>query len=255
MIDIHTHLLNGVDDGSRDVIESLTSLKLAEEAGFTDIILTPHYIEGYYENDYTSTHPKIAELQQELYDNNILIKLHHGNEVYISENIGELIEKGVVSKLGDSKYLLFELPQRSRMLTLNNLVEDIKATGCIPVLAHPERYMFVQHNPNELLPLIEKGVLMQSNYGSILGQYGKEAQKALVKMLKNNMVHFLGTDTHRTGFIYGHFDKVEREFLKCISEEKFQELTTTNAEKILNNEPIEIEKPTAVKKKLFFAFA
>ena len=255
MIDIHTHLLNGVDDGSRDVIESLTSFKLAEEAGFTDIILTPHYIEGYYENDYTNTKPKIAELQQELYNNNILIKLHQGNEVYISENIGELIQNGVVSKLGKSNYLLFELPQKSRMLTLNNLIEDIKSVGCIPVLAHPERYMFVQHNPNELLPLIKQGVLMQSNYGSMLGQYGKEAQKTLIKMLKSNMVHFLGTDTHRTGFVYGHFYKVEREFLKYISEEKFEEITTLNAQKILDNETIEIEEPTAVKKKLFFAFA
>ena len=63
MIDIHTHLLNGVDDGSRDVIESLTSFKLAEEAGFTDIILTPHYIKDYYDNDYESTKPKIQELK------------------------------------------------------------------------------------------------------------------------------------------------------------------------------------------------
>ena len=150
--------------------------------------------------------------------------------------------------------MLFELPQKSKMLTLNQLVEDIKAAGCVPVLAHPERYLFVQHNPNELIPLIQKGVLMQSNYGSIIGQYGKETQKTLVKMLKSNMVHFLGSDTHRTGYIYGHFDRVEREFLKYISEEKFKELTTKNPRQILENNKIEISEPVAVKKKLF-AFA
>ena len=254
MIDIHTHLLNEVDDGSRDVIESLTSLKIAEEAGFTDIILTPHYIKGYYDNDYEFIKPKIEELKSKLYDNNILVKLHHGNEVYISEDIGELIKNRTVAKLARSRYLLFELPQKSKMLTLNQLVEDIKAAGCVPVLAHPERYLFVQHNPNELIPLIQKGVLMQSNYGSIIGQYGKEAQKTLVKMLKSNMVHFLGSDTHRTGYIYGHFDRVEREFLKYISEEKFKELTTKNPRQILENNKIEISEPVAVKKKLF-AFA
>lgn len=254
MIDIHTHLLNGVDDGSRDVIESLTSFKLAEEAGFTDIILTPHYIEGYYDNEYEIIKPKIQELKTKLYDNNILVKLHHGNEVYISEDIGELIKNGTVAKLAKSRYLLFELPQKSKMLTLNQLVEDIKAAGCVPVLAHPERYMFVQHNPNELLPLIQKGVLMQSNYGSIIGQYGKEAQKTIVKLLKGNMVHLLGSDTHRTGFIYGHFGRVEREFLKYISEDKFDELTTKNPMQILENNKIEIEEPVAVKRRLF-AFA
>lgn len=254
MIDIHTHLLNGVDDGSRDVIESLTSFKLAEEAGFTDIILTPHYIKDYYDNDYETIKPKIEELKSKLYDNNILIKLHHGNEVYISEDIGELIKNGTVAKLAKSRYILFELPQKSRLLTLNQLVEDIIAAGCVPVLAHPERYMFVQHNPNELLPLIKRGVLMQSNYGSIIGQYGKEAQKTLIKMLKNNMVHLLGSDTHRTGFIYGHFNKVEKEFLKYISEEKFEELTTKNPMDILENNKIEIEQP-ATKKRRLFAFA
>lgn len=251
MIDIHTHLLNNVDDGSRGVIESLTSFKLAEKAGFTDIILTPHYIDGYYDNDYESTKPKIQELKSKLYDNNILINLHQGNEVYISEKIGEWIENGVVSKLGKSRYLLFELPQKSRILILNKLVDDIIATGCIPVLAHPERYLFVQHDPNELIPLIEKGVLMQSNYGSIFGQYGKEAQKTLIKMLKNNMVHFLGSDTHRTGFVYGHFDKVEHEFLKVISEEKFKELNTENPMHILEDEDIMVERPMAIKKRFF----
>ena len=253
MIDIHCHLLNGVDDGSRDVIESLTSLKLAEEAGFTDIILTPHYIQDYYENDFETIKPQVKELQGKLYDNNVLVKLHQGNEVYISDDIGELIKNGVVSKLARSRYLLFELPQKSRILTLKNLVEDIKAAGCVPILAHPERYMFVQKNPNELIPLINQGVLMQSNYGSIIGQYGKEAQKTIVKMLKNNMVHLLGTDTHRSGFIYGHFGRVEREFLKYISEEKMLELTTTNAENILENNPIEIKEPTAVKRRLFLS--
>lgn len=95
---------------------------------------------------------------------------------------------------------------------------------------------------------------MQSNYGSIIGQYGKEAQKALIKMLKSNMVHLLGSDTHRTGFIYGHFGRVEREFLKYISEEKFEELTTKNPSQILEDNKIEIEEPTPVKRRLF-AFA
>ena len=253
MIDIHTHLLNGVDDGSRDFIESLTNLKLAEKAGFTDIILTPHYIENYYENDYESTNPKIQALKSKLYENNVLITLHQGNEVYISENIGDLIKRNVVSKLGKSKYLLFELPMKSRLLTLDNLIMDIKEAGCIPVLAHPERYVYVQQHPNEVARLISKGVLIQSNYGSIIGQYGKEANKTLIKLLRNNMVHFLGSDTHRNGHIYAHFDKIKKELLKHVSEEKLLELTTTNAMHILEDEPIEIEEPTLVKKRWLFA--
>ena len=253
MIDIHTHLLNNVDDGSRDVIESLTSLKLAEEAGFTDIILTPHYIEDYYENNIETIKPKIEELKSKLYDNNILIKLYQGNEVYISDNIGNLIKNNVVSRLARSRYILVELPQKNKLLTLDNLIVQIKTAGCVPVLAHPERYLFVQQHPNIIADLISKGVLMQCNYGSIIGQYGKEANKTIVKLLKNNMVHFLATDTHRQGFIYGHFYKVERELLKCIDNEKIKQLTTTNPRNIIENNSIEIEEPIFVRRKLFFA--
>ena len=252
MIDIHTHLLNNVDDGSRDIIETLTSLKLAEEAGFTDIILTPHYIEDYYENNVELIKPKVAEVQSKLYDNNILIKVHHGNEIYASENIGKLIRNNIVAKLGKSNYVLFELPQKSKLLILDNLIDQIQSAGCIPVMAHPERYLFVQENPNEVAKLIEKGVLMQCNYGSMIGQYGKEATKTLIRLLKGNMVHFLGTDTHRQGYVYGHFYKLEKEFLKYISEEQFRKLTTTNAQKILENEPIEV--PTPIYERKFLSF-
>ena len=251
MIDVHCHLLNEVDDGCRNAIESLTNIKLAEEAGFTDIILTPHYIENYYENDYTSIKPQVAELQAKVYDNNILVKLHQGNEVYISENIGEMIENNVVSKLARSRYVLFELPLKTKVLNLDNIISQIKTAGCVPILAHPERYTFIQKNPNEVAKIISKGVLIQSNYGSILGQYGKEAQKTIIKMLKNNMIHFLGTDTHRQGYIYGHFYRVEKEFLKYISEEKFEELTTTNPRNIIENNSIKIEEPKARRRWLF----
>ena len=254
MIDIHTHLLNNVDDGSRSVIESLTSLKMAADAGFTDIILTPHYIEGSYENNYELIEPKIEELRTKLEDNNIALNLYHGNEVYISERIGELIENGIVASLAGSRYLLFELPMNSKLLNLSNLIMQIKEAGAIPVLAHPERYRFVQENPDVLRELIAKGVLMQINYGSIIGQYGKSAQKTIITMLKWNMIHFLGTDTHRTGYIYAHFYNVRKEFLKFISREKFEMLTTKNARHILENSLFEIEKPGVIKKSGFTFF-
>ena len=254
MIDIQNHLLNNVDDGSRNAVESLMCLKMAAEAGFTDIILTPHYIDGSYENNFELIEPKIEELKTKIKDNNIAINVYHGNEVYISENIGELIKSGKAATLAGSKYFLFELPMNSRLLTLNNLIMQIKETGVIPVLAHPERYNFVQKNPDVLRDLISRGVLMQSNYGSIIGQYGKSAKKTIITMLQRNMVHFLGTDTHRSGHIYEHFYNVKKEFLKYISKEKFEELTTKNTKCVLEDKLFDVEEPTKVKKKGFFIF-
>ncbi|MBR2786200.1 MAG: hypothetical protein IKD76_01670 [Clostridia bacterium] len=255
MIDIHTHLLNNVDNGSVDIIETLTSLKLAEEAGFTDIILTPHYIEGYYENNYASIKHKIEELKQKLEDNSIKLNIHQGNEIYISKNIVDLIKSHTVSSLAGSKYVLVEYPQKVKLVDLEKILENLKEVGYTPVLAHPERYVFIQKNLRTVNTLISHGILMQANYGSILGQYGKEAQRTLIKMLKNNMVHVLATDTHRTGFVYGHFYKVEKEFLKYISRDKFEELTVTVPRNIIENKTIEVEQTKNNRKRLHFAFA
>lgn len=241
MIDIHCHLLNGVDDGCRNIIESLTNIKLAEEAGFTDIILTPHFIEKSYDNSYNDIKPKVEDLQEAVNKNQINIKLHQGNEAYFADNLAELIENNTIAKLAESKYVLFELPLRTKVLNAEDVIYKIKAAGYVPVLAHPERYAFIQKCPNEIKNFVAKGVLIQCNYGSVIGQYGKDAKKTLIKLLKQNLVHFLGTDTHRHGFIYGHFGRVEKEFLKYISKEKFKELCEINPQKILSNTSIEID--------------
>lgn len=252
MIDIHTHILNNVDDGARDSIESLTCLKLAEKAGFTDIILTPHYIENSFENGPSIIQPKIEELKSKVEDNQINIKLYIGNEVYVSDNMVERMENGEIATLAGSRYFLFELPLESKIIVLDTIISKIKEVGAIPVLAHPERYSFVQHNPNVLIELISKGTLMQCNYGSILGRYGKSAKRALVKMLKSNMVHFLGTDTHRSGSIYKDFEKVEKNFLKYINKRKFNELTIINPKCVLQDILFDIEEPVKTKQFKFF---
>ena len=94
------------------------------------------------------------------------------------------------------------MPFHQEPMDLYNVIYSMQENKLIPVLAHPERYLFVQKEPEIIYDLIEKGVLMQSNYGSILGQYGQKAQFILEKLLENNMVHFLGSDVHRPNTIY-----------------------------------------------------
>lgn len=246
MIDVHSHIVFGVDDGSKSIEQSLEILQEAKEAGFTDIILTPHYIENYYDHNAEQINEKIAELQK-LQD----VKLHPGNEIYITENIIELLEDKKAQSLANSRYVLFELPLNAESMSLNRVVYSILGEKKIPVLAHPERYPQVQKDPNMLIPLIDEGVIMQSNYGSIIGQYGKEAKNTIKKMLKNNMVHLLGSDVHRPETIYWNIEEAKEKISKLIGEDLLEELTTINPGKILNNELIEINEPTQVKKSWF----
>lgn len=163
MIDIHCHLLNGVDDGADDLESSLSALKLAEEVGFTDIILTPHYIKDYYDNSIENTKDKIKELKAEVFKNNILINLYQGNEIYICDDICDLLLAGVPSTLASSKYVLFELPLNNKLFNVTDTIRKLKQNGYRPILAHPERYLYIQENPNELMEYIRAGILLQSN--------------------------------------------------------------------------------------------
>lgn len=257
MIDIHSHILNNVDDGANSLSNTIDILTKAERAGFSDIILTPHYIENYYENTRNIIHEKIKALRQTLYRESIGITLHHGNEIFLTENTPRLIEELHVSTLANGRYVLFEVPFSSKMLNLEKIIYDLLDLGCIPVLAHPERYLFIQENPASIITLIKMGVLIQCNYGSFIGAYGKAAKNVAEILLENKLIHFLGTDTHRQGHIYENINQILKRLENISGDQKYiNELTTINPGKIISDEDIYIECPDKLreKKKVFFFF-
>ena len=184
MIDFHTHILPQIDDGSKSVEETFKLLKEAENAGFKKIISTSHYIENYYEVDAIERKAWVDALNQKTD-----LKLYLGNEIYITNNIVELLRQNKVTTINGTKYLLFELPLNinEQPLNLNDFIYTVLNNKMIPILAHPERYLFAQKNPDLIYDLIQKGVLMQCNYGSIIGLYGKRAQIIVKQFYKNNL--------------------------------------------------------------------
>ena len=254
MIDIHTHILSNVDDGAVNMANSLYALQAAEKAGFTDIILTPHYIPDYYENTVEELKEKINNLKEQTYKGNIIINIHEGNEIYVCEELMDLVKNNQLYTLAGSRYVLIELPLNHKLFITNSIITELIANDYIPILAHPERYEFIQENPNELINLINSGVLIQANYASITGRYGKNAQKTVIKMLKHKMVHFLGTDTHRKGSLYEGFDDILKELSSILSQDEIKNVTTNNANCILEDVEIKIEEPIAIKKKRKWLF-
>lgn len=257
MIDIHSHILNNVDDGSTSLDNSLEILTKAEEAGFSDIILTPHYIEGYYENTKPVISEKIKELKKAVYSEDIIINLYQGNEIFLTENSPRLIQEQYIATLANSRYVLFEVPFTTKMLNLEEIVCDFIERGYIPVLAHPERFSFIQEDPTSLIKLLKLGVLAQSNYGSFEGFYGKESKQTAEILLENRLIQFLGSDTHRHGQIYQNIDKIIKRLESITGDAKYiNELTTINPKKIINDLDIYVDCPDSIKdrKKVFFFF-
>lgn len=243
MIDFHTHIIPNIDDGSRSVEETFNLIKEAKEAGFEGIILTSHYIENYYETEAKERDVWVNAISDSLKAKGIETNLYIGNEIYLSENIMNLLINRKASTINNTSYVLFEMPLNAEPMNLYDVIYSLQENKLVPVLAHPERYSFVQREPELIYDLIEKGVLMQSNYGSILGQYGENAKMIVKKFLENDMVHFLGSDVHRQNTIYKKIPQALEEIKEIIGEEKLERLTTINPKLVLENKKIDIEEP------------
>lgn len=252
MIDVHTHILPSIDDGSKDIEETFKIISEACSAGFNDVFATSHYIEGEYEFNKTDREFIIEAIMQKVEEENIDIKIHVGAEGYISNELPNLIKEGVVPTLGDSRYVLFELPLRAKVMYTEEVINKLIQMKLVPVIAHPERYELIQDEPNIAIDWIEQGALLQCNYASIIGRYGMKAKETLYKLLDANAVHFLGTDNHRAGSIYTRMDDILSEYKRKIGKEKLYELSEINPRSIINDEEIDVDMPRKIKKGRLF---
>lgn len=234
MIDIHSHLLYGIDDGSKSLEDSVRIISDLSKIGYTDIILTPHYISNTKYNSSKNNNLKLFDnLKVALRENGININLYLGNEIYINHRISDLLDDGKISSLNDSKYLLIELPMNGEYDYMD-VFEDLIYDGYKIILAHPERYHSFQKNFDKIYELEEIGVYFQCNIESILGSYGKGAIKMVKRMYKEKKVSFLATDIHHRKRDYKKFDKAKKKIRKYLSSSELEDLLINNPSKIIN---------------------
>lgn len=237
MKDLHSHILYGIDDGSKSIDESIEILKIAYENGVTDIVLTPHYIK---DSKYSSTNKEkkkiLKELQKYLDKNNIDIKLYLGNEVYVTDEVISLYKE--ISTINNSRYILIELPLNNKYSLLEEVIYKLKDKGLVPIIAHPERYTAYYNDYNFFDSLIKMGCLLQGNIGSIYGMYGKKSKKMIKGLLDRNMICCLGSDVHHSGDHIYEKD-IRNDLFKIVkSKRKVEILLRDNVELILNDEDV-----------------
>ena len=241
MKDIHSHLIYGVDLGGRCLEESNELLKKMEKAGTTDLMLTPHYVEN--SNFICNNKNKniiFKKLKDKAKKENININLYLGNEVFFTENFLKLIKSGEIRTLNNSKYLLFEFPMNHLYPNTGDVISLIISKGCVPVLAHPERYLkFIKH-PDIAEEYLRMGVLLQGNFTSLFNKYGRESKKLLTYYLKKHWITFLGSDTHNDIKRYNE-KKLRRKLLRITKDKDYvDDLLYNNFDKVINNEEIGI---------------
>ncbi len=196
-VDIHTHILPGVDDGCRSLTESIDFARLYEKAGIQQIVATPHFIPGTaWAPDKITVREKVDSLNGHLAEHGVNLRVFTGMEIAYHDNLGPNLEQGMLLPLGNSEFFLIEPPMTKGadlfLADIGGLVEQ----GYRIILAHPERIEGLQNNLEAVHCLVREGALVQINFHSITGYFGRRAKRASEKLLEMNCCHFLASDSH-----------------------------------------------------------
>lgn len=200
LTDLHCHILPGMDDGSPDFETSVAMAKMALASGVCTIAATPH---SNVEDDDMALRCRVirhraAMLRDALSQNHIPVKLLTGMELFIRDNLPEILESRSFMTLGETKYLLGEFDFGEDGGYMDDALAYIARYGLTPVLAHPERYAAVQHNPARVARWFDSGVIIQVNKGSVLGRFGKGPRLAADWILRHGFAHIVASDAHGT---------------------------------------------------------
>ncbi len=201
-VDIHSHLLPNLDDGVSSFEESVEIIKNFIALGYTKIITTPHVMSDAYRNSSEGIRSRLEDLKLYLKENNISIQLEAAAEYYLDETLIEKLNNDEPLLTFGKNYLLFETNFLTEPLNLKEFIFLAITKGYQPILAHPERYIYLHNNFEGAQDILDRGVLFQLNISSITGYYSKGAQQMALKLIDKGMIHFLGSDCHHLQHVH-----------------------------------------------------
>lgn len=238
-IDTHSHIIPGVDDGSRDMETSIALLKMAVESGTTDIIATPHVIDVSTTLTWDAIRRHVEELQKEADARGIPIRIYPGAETELNWDLLELIRKDHSAFcLAGSRYCLMEMPSLMLPPNLEDMIYELQLMDIVPVLAHPERQMQLMHEPEKLLTLLKRGCVAQSNGGSLTGVFGPKAHEKVHMLIDNQMIAFMGSDAHNLRHRNTDLNGARKKLVQHWGEAVATELLETKPRHILENKEL-----------------
>ena len=254
MIDLHCHILPGVDDGAASLQESLSMAEQAIAQGITHLLCTPHHNNGRYENEKSTVIAAVHHLQNALDERNLPLTLLEGQEVRVTGELITAIEKDhlLFTDITDT-YLLLEFPTQDVPAFSESLFFELRTLGKVPVIVHPERNAIFREDPNRLIPFLEMGCLAQLTAPSIVGIFGKQIQKTAHEMVTHNLVQMVASDAHgiskRRFYLKEAYEIIEQEWGK----EKVLQMQQV-ARDLINGDEVSYPSYTEVKKKKFGLF-
>ena len=216
-VDIHSHLLPGIDDGAQSFEDTLRLTKAFQSFGTSQFITTPHIIENFWDNTPEIITEKEAVVLMELSKHQITLPFRAAAEYMMDDSFVSLFKSGPLLTL-KKNYVLVEMSYINPPIQLYSILFDLQVAGYIPVLAHPERYLFYHHNMEEYNKLKSAGCLFQLNLLAVVGYYGDAVTKVAEKLLQKGMYSFVGSDVHHDNHIAAFDRKVKLKDLAPLTE-------------------------------------
>ena len=196
IIDMHSHILHGVDDGPETVEQSIELLEQAVKEGITDIIATSHAYHPQFHTPFDKISKQVKELAIECNKRGIPINIYKGQEIRVCDQTLNNLISGEALSLANSKYVLIELPSQGIPTFTVQLIQQLLNQNKIPIIAHPERNRAIVEKPSRLAKLVQHGALAQVTAGSLSGHFGKTIQRTALHLVDSHLVHVYGSDVH-----------------------------------------------------------
>jgi protein-tyrosine phosphatase len=250
VVDIHCHILPGIDDGAQTLAESLEMAKVAVNEGIQTIIATPHHKNNRYENPKASIMTKVKELNEALKKENIPLSILPGQEVRIYGEVIQDLSLGEILTLNETQYLFIEFPTGHVPRYADQLLYDLQLKGITPVIVHPERNKELLERPERVYDFVNKGALTQLTASSICGYFGKKIRNFSFQLIEANLTHFIASDAHN---IHNRTFKVS-EAVATIKDKYGYDMVAyfiENAQLLTNGQNIYKEVPEKIRKKKF----
>ena len=249
MIDLHIHILPGLDDGPTNLGEAVEMCCICFEEGINTLVATPHIIREVYENRREDILNAVETLQRTLDQKEIPIRILPGADVQLDFDLVDRLDRKELCTINDgNKYLLLEIPETLAGLDLTRSISILKKKGIHPIVSHPERVAHFRENPEAIYSLVHSDVLMQITARSLLGGFGREVKWFTERLLKSRLVHILASDAHSpAGRAPGLRSALQRAS-ELLGEEEALKLVEGNPKAILQGERFKLPQPLPWKK-------
>lgn len=250
MIDIHSHILPGIDDGSKDMEMSVKMLKLAELKGTKTIVATPHYIKGIYENHYAEIFALHQELKIAAISAGINVEILLGQEIMLDKHSLKLCREEKLRGINGTRYMLIEFPMGKLPRDALDLIYELRLLNIKPIVAHPERYEYIYESPITVNDFLSEGCFFQINAGSLQGLFGKKVYNCAKLLVREGLANFIASDAHSIGRRCPGLIEGFRE--ATVIDREIEKKVSRNVELLLLDKDIEMNMEKITKKKSIF---